>query len=121
MSNLSVLRGVYADLRTYGVMIDRLLKRLERNKACPDARKLGRLLIDTGNHGFESRSVLDPLRCLILDGLLRSETGEQVTGLGQLGECLLNGPTDAETRKLVEAVAGGWKLEGRRWDTVRRW
>ena len=53
MSDLSLLRGVYADVEAYGTLIDKVIERLGRGGTDlpdPDQKKLGRLLIDASDH-----------------------------------------------------------------------
>ena len=117
MSDLSLLTGVYTDVEAYGEMIDRVIKQLVQGVSSPpnsDQKKLGQLLMDAGDQGLESES----LEALILDGLLRSNTGESLPGLQQLGECLLNGQVDANTQKRLEALAQ--RLEQERAEIARR-
>ena len=104
MSNLSLLTGVYADIEAYAVLIDRVIERLGRGKIGspdPDQKKLGQLLIDASDQGFESQS----LEALTLDSLLRSNTGEPLAGLKELGECLLSGQVDVRYHKQLEMLA----------------
>ena len=117
MSDLSLLTGVYTDVEAYGEMIDRVIKQLTQGLTGPlgpDQKKLGQLLMDTGDQGLESLS----LEALVLDGLLRSNTGEPLAGLQQLGKCLLNGQVDASAQKQLEALAQ--RLEQERAELARR-
>ena len=104
MSNLSLLTGVYADVEAYAVLVDRVIERLGREGAGlsdPDQKKLGQLLIDASDQGLESQS----LEALTLDSLLRSNTGEPLEGLKELGECLLSGQVDVSYHKQLEMLA----------------
>ena len=106
MSDLSLLRGVYADVEAYGTLIDRVIERLGRGETDlpdPNQKKLGRLLIDASDQGLESQS----LEALTLDSLLRSNTGEPFTGLDlkQLVEHLLSGQVDVSYHKQLETLA----------------
>ena len=105
MSDLGLLTGVYADIEAYAVLIDRVIERLGRGGGTgppdPDQKKLGQLLIDASDQGLESQS----LEALTLDSLLRSNTGEPLTGLKRLGECLLSGQVDVSYHKQLETLA----------------
>lgn len=119
MSELSVLRGVNADVKAYGALIDRVIERLRYVGASPpdpDQKKLGQLLIDASDQGIESQS----LEALTLDSLLRSNTGEPFTGLDlkQLGENLLGGHVDASYHNQLETLAQ--RLERERAEIARR-
>ena len=117
MSDLSLLTGVYTDVEAYGEMIDKVIRQLAQGSTSPpdvDQKKLGQLLMDAGDQGLESQS----LEALILDSLLRSNTGEPLPGLQRLGECLLNGQVDASTQKRLEALAQ--RLEQERAEIARR-
>ena len=119
MSDLSLLRGVYADVEAYGTLIDKVIERLGRGETdLPDSdqKKLGRLLIDASDQGLESQS----LEALTLDSLLRSNTGEPFTGLDlkQLGEDLLSGQVDVSYHKQLETLAQ--RLERERAEIVRQ-
>lgn len=117
MSDLSVLRGVYADVKAYGTLIDRVIERLGRGGTGPpdpDQKKLGQLLIDASDQGVKSQS----LEALTLDSLLRSNTGEPLPGLKWLGERLLSGQADVGYHKQLEALAQ--RLERERADIARR-
>lgn len=89
MSDLSMLRGVYVDTETYDTLVDLVLKRMERNESCPDARKTAHRRND---QGFESQSA--DAEVLRLESVLQSETGGLMTGLDQLGARFLNGQAD---------------------------
>ena len=105
MSDLGLLTGVYANIEAYAVLIDRVIERLGRRGGTgppdPDQKKLGQLLIDASDQGLESQS----LEALTLDSLLRSNTGESLTGLKRLGECLLSGQVDVSYHKQLETLA----------------
>ncbi|MCE2432557.1 MAG: hypothetical protein J4F29_06455 [Candidatus Latescibacteria bacterium] len=104
MSNLSLLTGVYADIEAYAVLIDRVIERLGRegsDPTDPDQKKLGQLLIDASDQGLESQS----LEALTLDNLLRSNTGEPLPGLKDLGEYLLSGQVDISYHRQLEMLA----------------
>ena len=107
MSELSLLRGVYDDIVTYGEMVDRIIQHLGSNVPDPNSKKLGRLLVDASDQGLESQSV----EALRLDSLLRSKTGESYAGLKQLGERLLSGQVDTDTGNQLEALARRLDLE----------
>ena len=119
MSDLSLLRGVYADVEAYGTLIDRVIERLGRGETDlpdPNQKKLGRLLIDASDQGLESQS----LEALTLDSLLRSNTGEPFTGLDlkQLVEHLLSGQVDVSYHKQLETLAQ--RLERERAEIARQ-
>ena len=119
MSDLSLLRGVYADVEAYGTLIDKVIERLGRGGTDlpdPDQKKLGRLLIDASDQGLESQS----LEALTLDSLLRSNTGEPFTDLDlkQLGEHLLSGQVDVSYHKQLETLAQ--RLERERAEIARQ-
>ena len=119
MSDLSLLRGVYADVEAYGILIDKVIERLGRGGTGlpdPDQKKLGRLLIDASDQGLESQS----LEALTLDSLLRSNTGEPFAGLDlkQLGERLLSGQANVSYHKQLETLAQ--RLERERAEIARR-
>ena len=119
MSDLSLLRGVYADVEAYGILIDKVIERLGRGGIGlpdPDQKKLGRLLIDASDQGLESQS----LEALNLDSLLRSNTGEPFADLDlkQLGERLLSGQVDVSYHKQLETLAQ--RLERERAEIARR-
>lgn len=112
MSDLSLLRGVYADVETYGALIDKVIDQLEQGgigQPGPDRLKLGKLLIETSVQGLESES----LDALILDSLLRSNTGEPFSGLDlkQLGEQLISDQVDIESHRQLETLAQRLDLE----------
>ena len=119
MSDLSLLRGVYADVEAYGTLIDKVIERLGQGGTGPpdpDQKKLGRLLIDASDQGLESQS----LEALTLDSLLRSNTGEPFADLDlkQLGEHLLSGQVDASYHNQLETLAQ--RLERERAEIARQ-
>lgn len=118
MSDLSLLRGVYADVETYGTLIDKVIERLRETGTGvppnPDQRKLGQLLIDASDLGLTSQSV----EALTFDSLLRSNTGEPFVGMKQLGENLLSGQVDTSYQKQLETLAQ--RLERERAEIARR-
>lgn len=117
MSDLGLLTGVYADIEAYAVLIDRIIERLGQggtNLPDPDQKKLGQLLIDASGQGLESQS----LEALTLDSFLRSNTGEPLAGLKELGECLLSGQVDVSYHKQLEMLAQ--RLEQERAEIARR-
>lgn len=119
MSDMSLLTGVYADVETYAVLVDEVIKGLEQGRTGPpnpDQKKLGQLLIDTSDRGLESQS----LEALTLDSLLRSNTGEPFADLDlkQLGEQLLSGQPDVNYHKQLEILAQ--RLEQKRAEIARR-
>ncbi len=119
MSDLSLLRGVYADVETYGGLIDRVIARLGRvQSGSPDRdqKRLGQLLINTNDQGLKSKS----LEALTLDSILRSNTGEPFNGidLKRLGEYLLSGEVDASFNRQLETLAQ--RLERERAEIARR-
>ena len=76
MSDLSLLTGVYANIEKYGVLIDRVIERLGREKADPtdpDQKKLAQLFVDAGDQGLESSQSSE---ALMLDSLLRTRSGK---------------------------------------------
>ena len=117
MSNLSLLRSVYADVETYGTLIDKVIGQLGEagtGQLNPDQKKLGRLLIDASNQGITSQSV----EALTFDSLLRSSTGEPFAGMKQLGEHLLSSQVDVSCQKQLESLAQ--QLERERAAIARR-
>lgn len=117
MSDLSLLTGVYANVQTYGALIDRVLERLGRGEADPtdpDQKKLAQLLVDASDQGLGSES----LEALTLDSLLRSSTGQPLGNLRQLGERLQKGDVDHGYLRQLEELAQG--LERERAEVARR-
>ena len=58
MSELSLLRGVYDDIVTYGEMVDRVIQHLGSKVPDPICKKLGRLLVDASDQGLEFQFVV---------------------------------------------------------------
>ena len=117
MSELSLLRGVYAEVVVYGTLIDNVIKRLGQggtSQPDPDQKKLGQFLIDASDQGLEAQSV----EALTLDSLLRLNTGQPLDGLKQLGEHLLSGQVDASIQQQLEGLAQ--RLEQERVAIARR-
>ena len=117
MSNLSLLRSVYADIEAYGTLIDTVIERLEQGAAgqpSAEQKKLGQLLIDASDQGITSESV----EALTFDSLLRSNTGEPFAGMKQLGKDLLNGRVDVSCHEQLETLAQ--RLERERAAIARR-
>ena len=117
MSDLSLLRGVYADVEIYGTLIDKVIEKLGQDRTGlpnPDQKKLGQLLIDASDQGITSQSV----EALTFDSLLRSNTGEPFVGMKQLGEHLLSGQVDINYQKQLEMLAQ--RLERERAEIARR-
>lgn len=117
MSDLSLLRGVYADVEAYGTLVDKVIEQLGQGgtrSPNPDQKKLGQLLIDASDQGITSQSV----EALTFDSLLRSNTGETFAGMEQLGKNLLNGHVDVNCHKQLETLAQ--RLERERADIARR-
>ena len=112
MSDLSLLRGVYADVEAYAALIDKVIEKWERGRVeppDPDRKKLGQLLIEASDQGLESES----LEALTLDSLLRSNTGQPYDELDlkQLGNHLLGNQVDHEYHKQLETLAQRLDLE----------
>ena len=117
MSSLSLLRSVYADVQTYGTLIDKVIAQIAETgtgQPNPDQKKLGQLLIDASDQGITSQSV----EALTFDTVLRSNTGEPVSGMKQLGEHLLSGQVDVSCQKQLESLAQ--RLERERAGIARR-
>ena len=117
MSDLSLLTGVYADVEAYGALIDRVIERLGRGESDPtdpDQRKLAQLLVDASDQGLESQSI----EALMLDSLLRTNTGEPLANLKRLGERLRSGDVDQAYLRQLEVLAQG--LEQERVEVARR-
>jgi hypothetical protein len=116
MSDLSVLWDLYASIEAYGTLIDRVIQQIGRGRVDPtepDQRKLAQLLINTDNQGLESQS----LDALMLDSLLRTNTGEPSVDLKRLGEQLQSGDVDHAYLRELEVLAQG--LEQERVEVVR--
>jgi hypothetical protein len=110
MSDLSLLTGVYANVEAYAELIDKVIDGLQKpasSQAQQDRLKLGALLIDAGDQGVSKHSV----EALMLDSLLRSETGEQRVDLKKLGNHLLAGSLDRGSRRQLESLAEGLERE----------
>lgn len=107
MSEVSLLRGVYADIVTYCEMVDRVIQHLGSEIQDPNRKKLGQLLVDASDQSLESQSV----EALKLGNLLRSMTGEPYAGLKRLGERLLSEQIDSSTVEQLEALAQKLDLE----------
>jgi hypothetical protein len=104
MSDLSLLTGVYANVEAYATLIDKVIERLRAtgsDPANPEQSKLGQLLIDASDQGRSSRS----LEALVLDSLLRSDSGECAIDLKQLGQRLLTSNVDRGFLKQLEVLA----------------
>lgn len=117
MSDLSLSTGVYANIEKHGVLIDRVIERLGREKAAPtdpDQKKMAQPFVGASALGLESQSS----EALILDGLLRTRSGKPLADLKQLGERLQKGDVDqACLRQLGEFAQG---LEQERANIARR-
>ena len=110
MSDSSLLTGVYANVEAYGALVDKVIERLRKcgsDPASPEQNRLARLLIDASDQGRSSRS----LEALILDSLLRSNTGEPRVNLKRLGERLLTNDVDKTYQKQLEILAKGLEEE----------
>ena len=110
MSDLSLLTGLYASIEAYGTLIDRVIQQLGQGRVDPtepDQRKLAQLLINANDQGLESQS----LEALVLDSLLRTNTGEPLADLKQLGERLQNGDVDQAYLRELEVLAQGLDQE----------
>ena len=118
MSDLSLLTGVYADVEAYGALIDRVIERLGRGEADPtdpDQRKLAQLLVDASAQGLESQSI----EALMLDSLLRTNTGEPLANLKRLGERLQSGDVDPNISKTTRKTRSrAWSRN--EWEVARR-
>ena len=104
MSDISLLTGVYANFEVYATLIDSVIAKLRTsgsNPDDPDQNKLAQLLIDSGDRGLQSKSY----EALMLDSLLRSNTGEPLANLKLLGERLQNGEVDSNYQKQLERLA----------------
>ncbi|MDE0077710.1 MAG: hypothetical protein OXO50_09335 [Caldilineaceae bacterium] len=117
MSQHGLLTNVYADVETYGVLIDRVIDRLARglvNPTDPDQKKLAQLFVDADDQGLASQS----LEALKLDSLLRTSTAAPMADLKLLGERLQQGDVDLAYLRQLEELAR--KLEQKRVDIARR-
>ncbi|HZT03273.1 MAG TPA: hypothetical protein VFA39_13505 [Steroidobacteraceae bacterium] len=104
MSDLSLLTGVYANVETYATLVDRVIEGLRQPAASglgDERAKLANLLIDASTQGRTSRS----REALILDSLLRDESGQQRIDLQALGQRLLSGTVDKTSQSQLEALA----------------
>lgn len=104
MSDLSLLTGVYANVEAYAELIDKVIDGFRQpasGQAQQDRVKLGTLLVDAADQGVAKRSV----DALMLDSLLRSETGEQRVNLKKLGSHLLAGSLDRTGQRQLESLA----------------
>jgi len=104
MSDLSLLTGIYANVEAYAKLIDKVLEQVQKRGSDPanaEQRKLGRLLIDASDQGHSSES----LEALLLDSLLRSDSGECPVDLKKLGERLLSQNLDRGILKQLEVLA----------------
>jgi hypothetical protein len=104
MSDLSLLTGVYANVEAYATLVDKVIESLRHPASSnlgQDRARLGNLLIDASNQGRASRS----LEALVLDSLLRSESGEQHVDLKALGQRLLSGEVDKTSQRQLETLA----------------
>jgi hypothetical protein len=117
MSDLSLLTGVYANVESYAALVDRVIDGF-RNPASSltdlDRTKLGNLLVDASDQGRSKQS----MEALVLDSLLRSETGEQQVDLKALGQRLLSGSLDKTSRRQLETLAE--ELERERVEVANR-
>ena len=117
MSQLGLLTSVYADVETYGALIDRVIDRLARGQVDPtepDQKRLARLFVDASDQGLASQS----LEALTLDSLLRTSTAEPMADLKLLGERLQSGDVDQAYLRQLEELAK--KLEQKRVDIARQ-
>lgn len=117
MSDLSLLTGVYANVEAYAALVDRVIEGLREavpNGFSDDQERLGKLLIDASSQGRAARS----LEALVLDSLLRSETGEQRVDLKALGQRLLSGNLDRTSQRQLEVLAA--ELEKERAEVANR-
>jgi hypothetical protein len=104
MSDLSLLNGVYANVEAYAELIDKVIYGLQQpasSQTQKDRLKLGALLIDAADRGVTKRSV----EALMLESLLRSETGQQRVDLKRLGNQLVAGVLDRGSRRQLESLA----------------
>ena len=117
MSDLGLLSGIYANVDNFASLIDKVIEHIRKDGGgSPDSEQaqLGRLLIDTLDHGQASGSY----EALVLDSLLRSSTGEPFVNVGRLGKRLLSGEVDSSDQKLLEKLAT--ELEKERSDVASR-
>lgn len=117
MSDLSLLTGVYANVETYATLVDRVIEGLRQppSSGSGDERaRLANLLIDASTQGRANRS----REALMLDSLLRDESGQQRIDLKMLGERLLSGAVDKAGQLQLETLAK--QLEKERADVATR-
>ena len=117
MSDMSLLTGVYANVESYAALIDRVIDGFGSPVSNPvdqDRIRLGNLLVDASDQGCSKQS----MEALVLDSLLRSETGEQRINLKMLGQSLLSGAIDKVSRSQLELLAE--KLERERAEVANR-
>jgi hypothetical protein len=110
MSDVSLLTGIYANLEQFASLIDTVIEHARTNvTAGPgDAqRRLGQLLVDTGDQGQSSGSY----DALLLDSLLRDASAETPLNLPQLGQRLLAGTINYSDQKQLEVLAQGLERE----------
>ena len=115
MSDLSLLTGIYANVEQFAALVDTVIRETRRNTVLGEAqRRLGQLLVDTGDHGQSSRSY----EALILDSFLRDPGGDAPVDLPQLGSKLLTGQLSETDRQRLELIAQS--LERQRTDVAGR-
>lgn len=117
MSDVSLLTGVYANVEAYAALIDRVIERLRSEGSDPnneEQRRLGNLLIQAHDQGRSTQS----LEALVLDTLLRSDTGEQSMDLDGIGRRLLADDADRVVQKQLEMLAN--ELEKQRAEVAAR-
>jgi hypothetical protein len=110
MSDVSLLTGIYANLEQFATLIDTVIEHAQTNVtgAPGDAqRRLGQLLVDTGDQGQSSGSY----DALLLDSLLRDTSGETPLDLPKLGLRLLAGTVSFFDQKQLEVLAQGLERE----------
>lgn len=110
MSDLSLLTGIYANVEQFASLIDTVIEHARTNaSATPgDAqRRLGQLLVDTGDQGHTSGSY----EALMLDSLLRDASGQTPFDLSGLGLRLLAGTLGTSDQQQLEAIAQGLERE----------
>jgi hypothetical protein len=110
MTDVSLLTGIYANLEQFASLIDTVIEQARTNEtvAPGDAqRRLGQLLVDSGDQGQSSGSY----DALLLDSLLRDTSGETPLDLPQLGLRLLAGTINFSDQKQLEILAQGLERE----------
>jgi hypothetical protein len=110
MSDLSLLTGIYASVEQFASLIDTVIEHARTNVAAPpgDAqRRLGQLLVDTGDQGQTSGSY----EALMFDSLLRDASGQTPLDLPGLGLRLLVGTIGSSDQEQLEAIAQGLERE----------